>query len=88
MFSKHLTFLLLCLMWCHYNPAKAKAQAKAQLDLPPLTNPSPQPEIFYNGYTVTTPAQALADVNRAQRFGPPYSEDQNNDDGSDDFRVS
>ena len=65
-----------------------KADAKAQLDLPPIPIPSPQPQIIYNGIPVTTPAQALADRDRDQRFGPPYTGDLSNDDGSDDFRVS
>ncbi|XP_037815729.1 angiotensin-converting enzyme [Lucilia sericata] len=83
MFHKHLKTLL-CVLWCLYNPVISKAQAKAQLDLPPLTNT--QPDVYYNAYTVTTQPQALVDKDRAQRFGPPYSEDQNSDDGSDDFR--
>ena len=76
--------ILLCLTV----PTLMKANAKAQLDLPPIPIPSPQPQIIYNGIPVTTPAQALADRNRDQRFGPPYTEDLSNDDGSDDFRVS
>lgn len=85
MFHKHLSFLL-CVIWTLYSPVLSKAQAKAQLDLPPL--PSPQPEIYYNGYTATTPAQGIADRDRDQRFGPPYSELLSADDGSDDYRVS
>lgn len=64
---------------------------------PQLNLPTPQPEIFYNGYTpnvATTPAQLRADRDRSQRFGPPYTDDgaggsgTNSDDGLDDFRVS
>jgi len=65
--------------------------------------PTPQPEIFYNGYTpnvATTPAQLRADRDRSQRYGPPYTDDggrggggdtgvgsSSSDDGLDDFRV-
>ncbi|EDW57559.1 angiotensin-converting enzyme [Drosophila virilis] len=63
---------------------------------PQLNLPTPQPEIFYNGYTpnvATTPAQLRADRDRSQRFGPPYTDDgaggsgSNSDDGLDDFRY-
>ncbi|BFF94124.1 angiotensin-converting enzyme [Drosophila madeirensis] len=64
---------------------------------PQLNLPTPQPEIFYNGYTpnvATTPAQLRADRNRDQRYGPPYADEGggggsagNADDGSDDFRY-
>lgn len=68
-----------------------------QLNLP---LPTPQPEIFYNGYTpnvATTPAQMRADRDRSQRYGPPYADEggagagaasgAGTDDGLDDFRV-
>lgn len=65
-----------------------------QLNLP---LPTPQPEIFYNGYTpnvATTPAQLRADRDRSQRYGPPYADERGageaaagSDDGLDDFRV-
>lgn len=59
----------------------------AQLDLPPYVQQiTPKPEIYYNGHKVTTPLQTLGDVDRDQRFGPPYDE-KNSEDGSDDFRV-
>jgi len=60
---------------------------------PQLNLPTPQPEVFYNGYTpnvATTPAQLRADRDRDQRYGPPYSDQGrsgNTDDGLDDFRV-
>lgn len=60
---------------------------------PQLNLPTPQPEVFYNGYTpnvATTPAQLRADRDRDQRYGPPYSDaggGGNTDDGLDDFRV-
>uniref|UniRef100_A0A1I8QEP7 Angiotensin-converting enzyme n=1 Tax=Stomoxys calcitrans TaxID=35570 RepID=A0A1I8QEP7_STOCA len=84
MFHKYLKSLL-CVIWTLYSPVLGKAQARAQLELPPL--PTARPEVYYNGYTVqTTPAQALGDLDRDQRFGPPYAEDSSADDGSDDFR--
>ncbi|XP_017002897.2 angiotensin-converting enzyme [Drosophila takahashii] len=60
---------------------------------PQLNLPTPQPEVFYNGYTpnvATTPAQLRADRDRDQRYGPPYSDagrSGNTDDGLDDFRY-
>eukprot|EP00099_Drosophila_melanogaster_P000803 NP_001033904.1 Ance-3, isoform B [Drosophila melanogaster] len=60
---------------------------------PQLNLPTPQPEVFYNGYTpnvATTPAQLRADRDRDQRYGPPYSDaggGGNTDDGLDDFRF-
>lgn len=60
---------------------------------PQLNLPTPQPEVFYNGYTpnvATTPAQLRADRDRDQRYGPPYADaggGGNTDDGLDDFRV-
>ncbi|XP_017858946.1 PREDICTED: angiotensin-converting enzyme [Drosophila arizonae] len=60
---------------------------------PQLNLPTPQPEIFYNGYTpnvATTPAQLRADRDRSQRYGPPYAENEGGtsiDDGLDDFRY-
>uniref|UniRef100_A0A6P4FWL6 Angiotensin-converting enzyme n=1 Tax=Drosophila rhopaloa TaxID=1041015 RepID=A0A6P4FWL6_DRORH len=60
---------------------------------PQLNLPTPQPEVFYNGYTpnvATTPAQLRADRDRDQRYGPPYSDEGragNTDDGLDDFRY-
>ncbi|KAH8273874.1 hypothetical protein KR044_002450 [Drosophila immigrans] len=68
---------------------------------PQLQLPTPQPEIFYNGYTpnvATTPAQLRADRDRSQRYGPPYADDggggggigssgSSSDDGLDDFRY-
>ncbi|XP_034471564.1 angiotensin-converting enzyme [Drosophila innubila] len=70
---------------------------------PQLNLPTPQPEIFYNGYTpnvATTPAQLRADRDRSQRYGPPYADDgggggggdtgvgsSSSDDGLDDFRY-
>ncbi|EDW03231.1 angiotensin-converting enzyme [Drosophila grimshawi] len=63
---------------------------------PQLNLPTPQPEIFYNGYTpnvATTPSQLKADRDRSQRYGPPYSGDGgrsgsgSSDDGFDDFRY-
>lgn len=84
MFHKYLKTLL-CVIWTLYSPVLSTAHA--QLELPPL--PTPRPEIYYNGYTAsTTPAQALGDLDRDQRFGPPYGDDANGEDGSDDFRVS
>lgn len=81
----HCLFIICSTLWSmgHANP---------QLNLP-----TPQPEIFYNGYTpnvATTPAQLIADRDRSQRYGPPYSETgdgssgSSSDDGLDDFRVS
>ncbi|EDV58611.2 uncharacterized protein Dere_GG23898 [Drosophila erecta] len=60
---------------------------------PQLNLPTPQPEVFYNGYTpnvATTPAQLRADRDRDQRYGPPYSDAGRGggiDDGLDDFRF-
>ncbi|KRF98313.1 uncharacterized protein Dwil_GK27248 [Drosophila willistoni] len=63
---------------------------------PQLNLPTPQPEVFYNGYTpnvATTPAQVRADRDRDQRYGPPYADEGgggaggNSDDGLDDFRY-
>ena len=72
-------FLLLAPVW-----------ARAQLDLPPLNTPTPQPEIYYNGYTPTstTPAQKQGDLDRNARYGPPYYNDGGGEDGVDDYRVS
>ncbi|KAH8393573.1 hypothetical protein KR200_005006 [Drosophila serrata] len=60
---------------------------------PQLNLPTPQPEVFYNGYTpnvATTPAQLRADRDRDQRYGPPYSDaggGGNTNDALDDFRY-
>lgn len=63
-------------------------QALPQLDLPPLINPTPKPQIYYNGFPASGQLQTLGDADRDQRFGPPYRDDNNPEDGGDDFRVS
>ncbi|XP_017481616.1 PREDICTED: uncharacterized protein DDB_G0287625, partial [Rhagoletis zephyria] len=64
-------------------------QAEPQLDLPPLNPDTQDPTLYYNALTPRTPAspqQTLGDLDRSQRYGPPYSIDGVNDDGADDFR--
>ncbi|KAH8279897.1 hypothetical protein KR054_010281 [Drosophila jambulina] len=76
------------LTWLCLGLSLALGQADPQLNLP-----TPQPEVFYNGYTpnvATTPAQLRADRDRDQRYGPPYADaggGGNTNDALDDFRY-
>lgn len=90
MCTNHITIIyrlsLLCFL--HNFISLNLVQTLPQLDLPPLINPTPKPEIYYNGFPPSGQFQTLGDFDRDQRYGPPYKDDNNPDDGSDDFRVS
>lgn len=75
------------LLLLHNRKGWVSVQALPQLDLPPLLNPTPKPQIYYNGFPSSGQLQNVGDLDRDQRYGPPYRDDNNPDDGSDDFRV-